>query len=149
MNQEDKISYIIVFSILSIFLLIGIIIILSTFITNSYLRKKCTYSITTVCIKVESKRRVSRGVETRYYTNVFCPEYKFHYNGIEYFVEPKKGNNIDLPKVNEEVQIFINPDDPKLFYRPSWKQNFIKYILGISFLVGGIIALCFFIRQLI
>lgn len=128
-------------ALLSVFILVGIAITAGTFINNLSQKLHCTESITAVCINLNRRHDSDSG-------SVYAPVYKYYYGGEEYIVAQDFYTNIDVPKIDSKVELYINPENPEEFYRKSFLQNLVKYGLGIIFLTCGTAALIAYIQNI-
>ncbi len=126
---------------LSVFILAGIAIISVTFLTNLSQKTHCTESVTAVCINLNRTHDSDSG-------SSYAPVYKYYYGGEEYISAQDFYTNIDVPKIDSEVELYINPENPGEFYRKSFLQNLVKYGMGIIFLACGTAALIAYIQNI-
>ena len=128
-------------ALLSVFILAGIAIITVTFSTNLSQKTHCTESLTAVCINLNRTHNSDSG-------SSYAPVYKYYYGGEEYIVAQDFYTNIDVPKIDSEVELYINPENPGEFYRKSFLLNLFKYGMGIIFLACGTAALIAYIQNI-
>lgn len=135
---KKNIGIIIVYLILSCFVIIGLFIVLNQFFRTLHLKKNCTSQITATCVELERVRnnrveRSSSGIKHAAYYSI----YAFQYGGEQYRVRSTIATNVDLPKLNEELTIYVNPENPNMFYRPSLPLQLVIYGLGFAFITLG------------
>lgn len=134
---QENIVKVIPTSILGILILFGLWVIVSTLLNNHTLKKLCTESITAKCIGIDNLRRK---MGKRYRTS-YAAIFNYCYNGKDYRVQQDYYTNIDIPKIDAKVEIFINPNNPEEIYRPSFRLGIMKYSFGAIFMICGVIAL--------
>lgn len=128
-------------AIVSVFILAGIALIAVTFLTNLSNKTRCTESVTAVCINLNRTYDSDSG-------SVYAPVYKYYYGGEEHIVAQDFYTNIDVPKIDSEVELYINPENPEEFYRKSFLLNLVKYGMGIIFLTCGTAAFIAYIQNI-
>lgn len=105
-------------------------------------KSRCTYpvmaDVTDGIFQAKSKSsnlsRRSRFPSYRY-------QFRFFYNGNEYNVEDTTASNLDKLSVGQQTEIYINPDDPEIFYRKRPKMTVATIAMGIICLAVGILTL--------
>ena len=132
---------------LAVFILVGLGMTVFTFLNNRIKKIHCTEIVTAVCIKLNRKYSFdsSDDIGGR---PTYAPVFKYYFNGAEYTVTQSYYTNIDVPKLGSEVQLYINPDNPEEFYRPSFWVNFTIYGMGIIFTISGAAALIAYIQNI-
>lgn len=123
MSSMAVISYIIAFGVSMVFVLIAVGIGVSRYRSS----KICTEKVMAV---VNENRFVEREDSSPTYVPIF--EYTF--NGVRYLT--KSNTSSDPPEFEEgqEVEIFVDPDDPAHIYVPDDKTLF--FLIGIFCLIG-------------
>lgn len=91
--------------------------------------KHCTYKLTATVLDNEPGGSDS---------NALYPVYYYSYLGKEYNVKSDTGSYPAKFDVGEEVEMYIDPDDPKRFYVPA--DNTLKIISMVFKIIGGVIA---------
>lgn len=132
-NNNPKVvgTFFIVFSV--IFIMIGIFVSLVPKMKSS----KCTETVMAEVIELIPVQSSSTSGKGHHRTSItYRPVFSYTYNGKDYRAE--SGTSSDPPafKVGEEVELKIDPDNPKDFYAPSDKTY---ALLGIIFsAMGGV-----------
>ncbi|MBR4628238.1 MAG: DUF3592 domain-containing protein [Ruminococcus sp.] len=96
--------------------------------------KRCTYKLTaTVCENVRSRDSDSKAV---------YPVYSYTYKGQQYRIRSSSGSYPPQFSVGEKVEMYIDPDDPKVFFVPDDKTtrtvSLVFTILGFVFAALGL-----------
>ena len=98
--------------------------------TRKNMEKRCTYKLTaTVCENVRSSSSDSNSV---------FPVFLYYYNGKSYKMESSSGSYPPQFKVGEEVEMYIDPDSPEVFFVPA--DTTTKTISHVFSIVGAVIA---------
>lgn len=117
--------------------LMGAFVMVLPILKRSIMLKRCTERITAVCTYLDKKlNRSSKG--GRYYT--YAPKWEYTYNGKVYQHQERNHSNIGVPKIGEEYEIFINPDDPDEIYRKDLKGSIFQFFIGAIFALVGVLA---------
>lgn len=99
--------------------------------------KKCTETVMAEVVElipVQSSRTSGKGHHRTSVT--YRPVFSYTYNGKDYHVESGTSSYPPAFKVGEEVELKIDPDNPKFFYAPSDKTY---GLIGIIFsAMGGV-----------
>ncbi len=116
----------------------------------------CTVPIQALCLKLQDKyfwrdevsveeakgyTRVSvrpGRVGLSYRTKAVRGVFEFEYRGEKYEVEDDINSGFDHPTPDEKYTLYINPDNPKEFYRRMPITHLGMFLIGTSFLVMGI-----------
>jgi hypothetical protein len=132
---------------LAVFILVGLGMIIVNFLNNYTKKIHCTEIVTAVCIDLNRRYSIdsSDDIDER---PTYAPVFKYYFNGAEYTVTQSYYTNIDVPKIDSEVELHINPDDPEEFYRPSFWVNFTIYGMGILFTICGTAALIAYMQNM-
>lgn len=138
---KSHITALIPAALLSVFILAGIAIITVTFLNNLLKKTRCTEIVNAVCINLNRTYDSDSG-------NSYAPVYKYYYGGEEHIVAEDFYTNIDVPKIDSDVQLYINPENPEEIYRKSFLLNLFKYGMGIIFLACGTAALSAYIQNI-
>lgn len=132
-NNNPKVvgTFFIVFSV--IFIMIGIFVSLVPKMKS----KKCTETVMAEVVDLLPVQSSSKSGRGHHRTSItYRPVFSYTYNGKDYRAE--SGTSSDPPafQVGEEVELKIDPDNPKDFYAPSDKTY---ALLGIIFsAMGGV-----------
>lgn len=96
-----------------IFTFAGLVMIVVPIIKRHVNKKIYTQPIMAVCIFIKTEiMRDKDGTKI-----LFAPKWEYTVGGKIYEYQETEYSNIDVPKIGEERQIFINPDDPDQAYR--------------------------------
>ena len=98
---------------------------------NAHQSKICTEPVHAVVIELERHRSSSKGGGSTY-----APVFAFEYQGEEYEVVSRLSSNPPEYRKNQEVDMFINPEDPYDIYVPDSKS--MKLFYWLFMLIGGI-----------
>jgi|GEM_PF-3631847 len=112
---------------LSVFFFIGLGLILVPYINKRRKIKRCTDKSIARVIDLK-RRRGSKG------GSLYCPVYEYLYNGEMMRTNYSVYRNYAVPKLGEEFEILINPQDPTDTYIYSGDQMVGNIILGIIFI---------------
>ncbi|MDE6531103.1 MAG: hypothetical protein K2K96_10100 [Lachnospiraceae bacterium] len=118
--------------------LIGVLILILNGIAFNYLKKICTEQVQAVC--VYKKRGVGRQ------RNKYAPVFEFQFRDNTYYVA--ENYRIDfMPSIGSSYDLFINPHEPKEFYRMGdFSRVAIRILCMLLILLGGLVCLvCCFI----
>lgn len=66
--------------------------------------------------------------------------YRFEYNGQTYEVQDDTNSNVDRPEPGAWYTLRINPQNPNEFYRATMVTHISVLVIGVAFLVVGIIC---------
>lgn len=117
------------------FLLLGIFVSVLPVIKRSVMLKRCTENIPAVCVHLNS--RTNRRVTT------YAPKWEYSFNGQVYEHQELLYSNIGVPKIGDEYEIFVNPDDPYEVYRKNFRGDLFQFIFGVVFIVIGVLTIMF------
>ncbi len=109
----------------AIFIGVGVIV----GIVRKTQEKNCTYKITATVLDNE------RGSND---SSALYPVYYYSYLGKEYTVKSSSGSYPPKFSVGEEVEMYIDPDDPKRYFVPV--DNTTKIISIVFKIIGSVIA---------
>lgn len=133
-------------ALLAVFILVGLGIIIVTFLSNRTKKIHCTETVNAVCVRLSRRYSFNR-THSHAYAPTYAPVFNYWFSGKEYTVTESYYTNIDVPKLDSEVQLYINPDNPEEFYRPSFWVSFTLYGMGILFTICGAAALFAYIQK--
>ncbi|MDI9509679.1 MAG: hypothetical protein WAP98_00575 [Caldicoprobacterales bacterium] len=131
---------------ISVFIVVGIGLVLITIAEDNRLKKICTYRIMAKCIKLNTT--ISRSNISGYGTRIrrlYAPVFSYYFREKNYVVAHDKYTNYGYPEVDESVYIFINPDNPSEIYFPSKINKILLISGGIIFLIAGSISMYLYI----
>lgn len=118
--------------------LMGAYVMVLPIIRRSVMLKRCTERIMAVCIYLDKRlNRSSKG--GRYYT--YAPQWEYTFNGRVYKHQEQGHSNIGVPKIGDEHEIFVNPDDPEEIYRKDIKGSLFQFFIGAIFAFVGVLAI--------
>lgn len=126
-NGEVKISKIILLIILTIVFFVGGILMAGH---SSKAKKQCTYKTTAIVSDIRENTDSDD-------TTTYAPVYNYTYNGDEHtVVRSYYSSNMKL-RVGDEVEFYLDPNDPEKYYCPSEKGSKV-----FSFALFGFGAVC-------
>lgn len=116
------------------FLAVGLFILAVLFAIISGVQvAACTEKVTAVVTEIKSKTEwVHRGSRSSRVRTVYAPVFEFTYNGTEYTASNGLYSKNQTFKVGQEVEIYIDPDDPRTLYVAGERTVFVK---GVIFLI--------------
>lgn len=125
---------------LGLFMLVGVLLVVSELTYISTKKKNCTEKVTAECVILKyhwMHTKNSRRVK------VYCPVYKYYFNGVEYIAEEDTYTNVKIPRLHDEVDIFICPDEPYDIYRPLKGRSAIPLTIGAAFFLASLVGFYF------
>ena len=97
-------------------------------------KKECTYKTTAIVSEIKFSESEDG--------TTYLPVYSYTYNGFEYTAEsPAYDSTIKVSR-GDEVEVYIDPDDPTVFYCPSDQGSKTETIS--MFFFGSFFLLCTF-----
>ena len=128
---EDALPYLF----LCIFLIVGVSLVIGTYLHSKRLHEVCNYCITATCVKVKS--HYSKG------KRMYCPVYEVYFRGDMIQICNNVYTNMNHITVGESREIYLNPNKPTEFYEPKEEKSMkiVLYFLGILFTIVSIFAL--------
>lgn len=93
---------------IGVFFVVGIGFFIVPLIVNMRLKKKT--SVKVMAKVIELKEDYLDEVK------IYSPVYEFYYNSHTYRIDKGDYSNVNIPKVNDIVELWINPDNPKELY---------------------------------
>lgn len=101
-------------------------------------KSRCTYPVMAdVTDKIFQAKNRSSNLRRRRFAS-YRYQFRFFYNGNEYIVEDTTASNLDKLRVGQQEEIYINPDDPEIFYRRRPKMTIASIAMGIIWLAVGV-----------
>ena len=128
-NGEVTIPKIVLTVILTIALFLGGIFMAGS---SSKLKKQCTYKTTAIVSDIKENSG-SDG-------STYAPEYTYTYNGEEYKAVSRIYSSSIKVSQGDEVEFYLDPDDPSTYYCPSEKGSKVFTIVFFGF---GAVCLLF------
>lgn len=122
-NFVESITKIVPYLFMPIFFFIGLGIMITPYITKKIKIKRCTDKSIAKVVNLQRKRS-SKG---KY---VYCPVYEYLYKGQILVTNDNSYRNFCLPKLGDEFEILINPQDPTDTYVNSNKSKVGNIIFG-------------------
>ena len=120
----------------STFILVGIILMIESFMKTIYKKTHCTEDVVGTIIDYDSK-----------YINgkkKYTPIYEVHYNGTIYKLYSEAYCKIKKMEIGQDVDLKVDPENPITFISPYEKiVNFTLLFFGIGCIVGGMMPLFF------
>ena len=137
MNPK-RIIQLVLFGVGIIFLIAGIII----YNTSTTKIKNCTEPVTATVAEVKEKRerRISDDDLEPDLKKYYYPVFEYTYKGSEYKVESNEGERSSSYKVNDKIELLINPNKPEEFVVKGSKSYLIITIIFLFFGIVPIIA---------
>ena len=120
---------------LGLFFIIGVSLVLGTYLTSKRKHEVCNYCITATCVEVKS--HYDDGSRT------YCPVYEVYFRHETMQICNNFYTNIHRVEVGETREIYLNPEDPNEFYEPKEELSTKRftYILGGIFVITSVFAL--------
>ena len=101
-------------------------------------KSRCTYPVMAeVTDEIFQAKNRSSNLRRRRFAS-YRYQFRFFYNGNEYIVEDTTASNLDKLRVGQQEEIYINPDDPEIFYRRRPKMTIASIAMGIIWLAVGV-----------
>ena len=101
-------------------------------------KSRCTYPVMAdVTDKIFQAKNRSSDLHRRRFAS-YRYQFRFFYNGDEYIVEDTTASNLDKLQTGQSTEIYINPDDPEIFYRRRPKMTIASIAMGIIWLAVGV-----------
>lgn len=121
-----------------VFMLVGMLLLVQIVIEKME-QKKCTYAVQGKCVEVKWRYSSSSNVGS---TKNYCPVYEYYYNGRTYTGSQGVYTNIIRVIEGEYREIFLNPDNPEVFYEKGMSRAFngMSLFLGVIFVAVSIVV---------
>lgn len=119
-----------------VFFTAGLLMIIMPFLKRHFMLKKCTETVMAKCVYVDSQMNSGKKGARR----VYAPKWEYYIDGRFYVHQENTYTNVHVPKVGEEHEIFVDPNDPDQIYRHNPSILIIMLIMGIMFTAGGILT---------
>lgn len=101
-------------------------------------KSRCTYPVMAeVTDRIFQAKNRSSNLRRRRFAS-YRYQFRFFYNGNEYIVEDTTASNLDKLQTGQQTEIYINPDDPEIFYRRRPKMTIASIAMGIIWLAVGV-----------
>lgn len=127
----------------SLFVIIGVGLIVFTLLRSKSKSERCSVKVTAV-VKDMLKNYSHRDGHS---SITYCPVYEFYYSGEYLEGCTNEYRNFDLPQVGQEVEIYVNPDEPKEIFIPSKKSLGFSVVIGAIFAIMGIISIVLYLSK--
>lgn len=114
---------------------LGALILILITISNHYLKKACSERIRARCAYIKEKTELKDG--RRYIQR--APVFEFQFLGNTYCVAENFGSG-KVPSIGDSCEIFINPNNPKEFYRKGNNTMAVFVIVCSVFILFGVLA---------
>lgn len=102
-------------------------------------KSRCTYPVMAeVTDEIFQAKNRSSNLRRRNRLPSYRYQFRFFYNGNEYIVEDTTASNLDKLQTGQPTEIYINPDDPEIFYRRRPKMTIASIAMGIIWFVVGV-----------
>lgn len=96
-------------------------------------KNRCTTEVKAMCVELKT----SRGKRGR---TLYSPVFTYYYDGTDFRAESNTYSNMDVPNLNEEYTLYINPNKPYEYYRRSIQMMIFMALFGIGFMAGGLLG---------
>ncbi|SFB76858.1 DUF3592 domain-containing protein [Ruminococcus albus] len=94
-------------------------------------KKICTQPVMAVCHDLHvSHSRDSDG----HSSTTYSPVWRYYFNGNYYEHHESGSSNIDVPRMGEQREIMIDPNDPLTIYRKSTSKMLFLLVFGLVFM---------------
>lgn len=117
---------------------LGALILILNIIATHYLKKACSERIQARCVYIKEETVYSDG--RRHIKR--APVFEFQFLGNTYSVAENLGSG-KVPSIGDNCEIFINPDNPKEFYRKGDNSMVFFGIVCVVFILFGVLACCY------
>ena len=120
---------------LAVFFIIGVSMILITYVASQRRHKRCDHCICATCVEVKSQYH--KGKRTN------CPVYEAYFREETILLCNNRYSNINRVEVRETREVYLNPEKPTDFYAPMEEKATIifTYVMGGLFAVVATFAL--------
>lgn len=117
---------------------LGAAVLILNIIATHYLKKACSERIQARCVYIKEETEYSNG--RRHIKR--APVFEFQFLGNTYCVSENSGSG-KVPSIGESCEIFINPNNPKEFYRKGGNPMALFVIVCGVFILFGVLACCY------
>ncbi len=115
--------------------LIGVLILILNGIAFSYLKKICTEQVQAVCVYKKRNRGRQR--------NKYAPVFEFKFRDNTYYVAENYRISF-MPSIESSYDLFVNPNEPREFYRiGDFSRVAIRILCTLLILLGGLVCYIF------
>ncbi len=131
------------------FIVSGVVQLFAGFYKLIYNKRFCTVKSEAICVDREEHHSTRGRVVTIENTSAdrirnrersYSGTFKYEYNGKEYEGEDDTFSNQNIAQKGQRYTIYINPNNPEQFYRPTPRTDAIRFIMGAMFLFIGTLA---------
>lgn len=135
----DQLTNLLPVMLISLFIVIGIGMVLGPIVNEKALKKRCTYQIIAKCVRL-NKSYMGSGIDD-VRKEVYAPVFSYYFRGNEYEIGYDVYKSYGNPEVNDSVEIFINPDNPSEIYWPKSGAKILVICIGLGFTIMGVFAM--------
>ena len=137
-GSEKVIKYVnnaLPYLLLSVFLIVGVSMIVITYVGSKRRHERCNYCIPATCVDLKSQ--YDEGTRT------YCPVYEVYFRGETLLLSNHLFSNVNRIKVGETREIYLNPEKPTDFYEPKEEKatNLFMFFMGGMFTAAAVFAL--------
>lgn len=116
-----------------VLLITGIFLITMPRMNRNRMLKRCTSVVKARCAG-RYTRHTSKG-------KMYAPVWEYVFNNVSYRSSESVYTNLGKPKVDDESEIYVNPDDPEEIYRVNPYEFITMTITGIAAILLSIIII--------
>lgn len=130
-HLENALPYLL----LSVFLIVGVSLVLTTYVGSKRRHERCNYCISAICVDLKSQYHDG--------SRIYCPVYEVYFRDETIQISSNVFSNINRISVGETREIYLNPEKPTDFYEPKEEKaiNIFKYVMGGLFTAAAVFAL--------
>lgn len=112
--------------VLGVFMLIGLGFLIIPAAIYIHKKKTCV-PVMAVCKDLDVRYSRSKNGGRK---KIYAPTWEYYFDGEFHTVRSNAYSNIDVPEIGGEYELYIDPNDPKKFYRPSMKTLIFFIVFG-------------------
>lgn len=137
-NFEILLMYVFMPVVFGAFLLFGFALMFIPKIEAKKNRERCRYPVKAKILNI--KRQYAGKTEDGRNTYTYTFTYQYFYLGREYFIVRKQGGG-EILKVGDEIDMFINENDPEDYYIKDKIYEVFHFIMGLNLIFWTTIAI--------
>ena len=124
----EILTTVIMVAMLGMFAVIGFGIAFGPMMKSRIKKRSCNHLVRATIIYVVKEHRGDN--KYRYYST-----YQYYYNGIEYAITTEQYKGFLVPKVGDQLDMFINESDPEDYYIEQKEKEIIALVFGLIFAI--------------
>lgn len=118
----------------SVFCFVGTLFVVTTPLKNHFMMKKCSEPVIARCTFLKERVFYEDGKRKV----IYAPKWEYTIRGKVYEYQEEEYSNIDLPRLDEERLIYVNPEALEQAYRRSPKSMIFFICMGLFCIAGGL-----------